>query len=70
MRIMIVAALTALTLHMGAASAQGLPAGAQPPVYGASWAAGQRAQDAAVQPHPGQTQAARSAASAHPQAGG
>jgi len=41
MKTMIVAALTALTLGMGVASAQGVPPGASPQVYGSAWAATQ-----------------------------
>nr|WP_294518688.1 hypothetical protein [uncultured Rhodopila sp.] len=43
MKTMILAAVAALTLGTGAAFAQG-SAGAREPVYGAGWAANQRAQ--------------------------
>ncbi len=66
MKTMIVAALAGLTLGMGVASAQGLPPGASPQVYGSAWAAGQlaaeRAANAAVPAQGGQSQTHASAA--------
>jgi hypothetical protein len=76
MKTMIVAALTALTLGMGVASAQGLPVGASPQVYGSAWAANaqtaERAQNNAVQAQAGQPKASTftTAPSARPAAGG
>ena len=52
MKTMILAALAALTMSAGVASAQGLPPGYQPPAYGSAWAsnkiAADKARDAAL----------------------
>jgi hypothetical protein len=50
MKTMILAAAAALTVSAGAAFAQGM-AGAQAPVYGSAWAAGQRAAALAAASH-------------------
>jgi hypothetical protein len=47
MKYMILAALAALTLSAGVASAQGVPPGYNPPAYGSAWASDKMAADKA-----------------------